>query len=302
MATALSKTSKELAHHEAIIDDGLKSFLHVGRSLIAIRDGSLYEEGYDTFEQYCQKRWNFTRQRAYQLVEAAETVDSLKMSTIVDIKTENPKQKTQIPLPENEAQARALSTSADHPEERAKVWAAAVEAAPKADDGSPKVTAASIKRAAEQVLGPAPEKLKPETNGKPSGGTKFDPSEFDPAIEPDGEPTSAAGLPKHLVPVLADYKEYRSLQREVSLLYGKVEALARKPIGSYIILQEIERTIGQVKANLKSYGFGNNCPDCENTPKKTCLRCKGRGWIAQGQLGSLSDLHKLWLESHGVKP
>ncbi|CCF84129.1 hypothetical protein NITHO_3110002 [Nitrolancea hollandica Lb] len=52
----------------------------------------LYREaGYRTFEDYCQKRWGWTRQRAHQLMLAAE------VSTTVDIP------------PANEAQARELS-------------------------------------------------------------------------------------------------------------------------------------------------------------------------------------------------
>lgn len=295
--TAISKVAKDLKHQEEIIQDGLHHFLHVGRALIAIRDGNLYQESHETFEAYCKQRWNFSRGHAYRLIESAEVVQDL--SPIGDKKA--------IVLPANEAQARALATAADDAEDRAKVWQAAVEAAPKNSAGEPVVTAKIVKHVAEELLGPAPPKPprertnpKPPESGKPSGGTTFDPSEFDPDVEPEEREVSAE-TPKHLTGVLAGRKEYASLKREVSLLYGKVEALAKLPIGSYIQLQEIQRHIDQVKADLKAYSFGDNCPTCRNKPAKSCQRCKGRGWIAQSQMGQLSDIDKDWLKENSAK-
>src|SRR5262245_25279644 len=122
MTTALRKRRKELEHHESIIRDGLKSFQYVGDSLRAIRDGELYVETFDTFENYCKSTWNFPRQRAYQLIEAAETAYS--MSKIFD----TTKAKTVV-LPVIESHAKALTDCADDTEDRAKVWQAVVEEA-----------------------------------------------------------------------------------------------------------------------------------------------------------------------------
>lgn len=296
--TAISKVAKDLKHQEEIIQDGLKSFLHVGRALLAIRDENLYEEKYETFEAYCKSRWNFGRSYACRLIQSAEVVSDL-------LPIGNNKA---TPLPSNESQARALLTAADDAEDRAKVWQAAVEKAPKNPAGEPVVTAKIVKDVAEELLGPAPTKPprertnpKPPESGKPSGGTTFDPSEFDPDIEPEDREVSTDD-PKHLTGVLAGLKQYKSLQREVSLLYGKVAALAKEPIGSFIQLQEIERHIEQVKADLKAYSFGDNCPTCQNKPAKSCQRCKGRGWIAHAQMGQLSDIDKDWLKTNSVKP
>jgi hypothetical protein len=294
--TALSKVAKDLKHQEEIIQDGMQSFLHVGRALIAIRDESLYEEKYETFEAYCKQRWGFTARRAYQFIESAETVSDLR--TIVHTGTA----KNEVILPSNEAQARALASSADDAEDRAKVWQAAVEAAPKNSAGEPVVTAKIVKEAAEELFGP-PKSLdeQQESNGRPSAGTSFDPSEFDPDVE-SGKAESRDDIPKHLAGVLAGVAQYKALQREVSLIYGKVESLAKLPIGSYIQLQEIETHIKQVKADLKAYSFGDNCPLCQNKPKEKCERCKGRGWLAHSQMGRLSDFDKQWLETNSVKP
>ena len=77
-----------------------------------IRDGRLYRETHDTFEDYCRKRWDMTRQRAHQFIEAAEVRDVL--STNVDI------------LPVNEAQSRPLAPLA--PEQQRAAWNEAVTA------------------------------------------------------------------------------------------------------------------------------------------------------------------------------
>ena len=37
-----------------------------------IRDSKLYREHYQTFDAYCNERWGWTRQRAYQVISAAE--------------------------------------------------------------------------------------------------------------------------------------------------------------------------------------------------------------------------------------
>jgi hypothetical protein len=47
-----------------------------------IRDKRLYKDRYATFEEYCQKRWEFTRAYASNLISAANAADNL--STMVD--------------------------------------------------------------------------------------------------------------------------------------------------------------------------------------------------------------------------
>jgi len=304
---------RSLKQHEEVIADGMRSFLYVGQSLMAIRDERLYEGHYDSFEAYCKDRWNLAKSHAYRMIEAADVVSEL--SPIGDAKTENPKQETAIPLPKNEAQARALAESADTPEERREVWAKAVEIAPKNEAGEPQVTAKIINQVADEVVGPKVETPKPPKAEKPQSVVEvvkepesdynpgFDPRQFDPAMksdEPEEESEPTGEIPKHLTDVIAGVKQYKSLQREVSLLMGKVHALIALPVGSFIRHQEIEQHINQVKADLRAWGFGENCPTCQNKPDKKCLKCKGRGWIAQGQMGALSDWDKEWLAKNGV--
>lgn len=47
-------------------------YLVRGRELAAIRDGKLYRERYQTFEAYCEARWEMTPQHAGRLIAAAD--------------------------------------------------------------------------------------------------------------------------------------------------------------------------------------------------------------------------------------
>lgn len=86
MTTLAPSESKRLQELEIVIETGKQTFVAVGNALAEIRDGRLYKATHKTFEDYCQTKWGLSRPRAYQMIEAAETVAVLppKMSTIVD--------------------------------------------------------------------------------------------------------------------------------------------------------------------------------------------------------------------------
>ena len=119
-----------LQNYEADIERGLATFIVVGTALAAIRDAKLYR-AYDTFESYCATRWNLKRQRAYELIGAAEVVD--KLSEISD---------TPITV---ESHAAALAKLPA--EERAAAWSDAQEIA---QAEGRKVTAGDIERPASK--------------------------------------------------------------------------------------------------------------------------------------------------------
>jgi hypothetical protein len=104
---------QELQKHEAIIERGLTTFVEVGQSLMAIRDGRLYRDDYGTFEDYCRERWGFSRMRASQLISAAEVVGNVNRG---------------LQIPTNERQTRPLSQLP--PAQQAEAWQQAVETAP----------------------------------------------------------------------------------------------------------------------------------------------------------------------------
>ncbi|WP_339098344.1 hypothetical protein WDJ50_18420 (plasmid) [Deinococcus sp. VB142] len=63
---------------EATISRGWRTFIQVGEALEEIRAKRLYREDFGTFEEYCQKVWSWSRQRAYQMMDAAKTAGVLE--------------------------------------------------------------------------------------------------------------------------------------------------------------------------------------------------------------------------------
>jgi hypothetical protein len=100
--------NERLAELEAVIES---SFVAQGNALREIRDSRLYRETHDTFEAYCQERWDYSRPQAYRLIAAAETVEVV-----------SPNGDTASPA--NEAVARELKGT---DEEKAAAWEEAVQ-------------------------------------------------------------------------------------------------------------------------------------------------------------------------------
>lgn len=118
----------QLAEHEAVIERGIKTFYEVGLALADIRDRKLYRAEYGTFEEYAERRWQMSRRRAYQMIEAAGVVHNFSHS--------------EIDAPATESQARELSRVPEL--ERVAVWAETVERT----RGKP--TAAAVRETYEQ--------------------------------------------------------------------------------------------------------------------------------------------------------
>lgn len=127
-----------LAERERTIERGLATFVDVGTALAEIRDDRLYRAQYDTFEDYCRRRWGLTRSRAYQMMEAASVVQNFGHGQ----------------APETESQARELARVPA--EQRAEVWQQTIERT----DGKP--TAAAIRETYRPDPPPAPDPLPAE--------------------------------------------------------------------------------------------------------------------------------------------
>lgn len=94
---------------ERIISKGMRSFVDVGLALAEIQGNRLYRDQYETFEAYCQERWNFTAARGRQLAGAVSAMASLPAD---------------LPKPSSASQAEALAKVDD--EDRADVWREAI--------------------------------------------------------------------------------------------------------------------------------------------------------------------------------
>jgi hypothetical protein len=89
-------TKKRLIFLEKRIDNGVKNFYTMGKSLREIRDGRLYKIAlFNRFEQYTKNRWDMGKSKAYRLINASVAIDNVSPIG------EN--------VPQNEAQARALT-------------------------------------------------------------------------------------------------------------------------------------------------------------------------------------------------
>ena len=67
----------ELNKHEKIIRDNIDSTVQTWLSLEIIRDKRLYRKDYGTFEEYCQKKWDFSRRHADKMISGAIAVKAL---------------------------------------------------------------------------------------------------------------------------------------------------------------------------------------------------------------------------------
>jgi hypothetical protein len=128
----LAQTETErLAALEDVIELGFQSFIEVGAALFEIRSTRLYRETHRTFEDYLHDRWNMSRQRAHQLIEAAEV--AVNLSTVVDTP------------PTSERQLRPLAGL--EPDRQRAVWTAATK-------HNPDPTAQQVKNAVVEAAEP----------------------------------------------------------------------------------------------------------------------------------------------------
>lgn len=79
----------ELKQREVVIAEGQQKFIAVGTALLEIRDGKGYRFEHKTFEEYCEKRWGFSRQQGYRLMDAAALATDPIVTNLVTIENES---------------------------------------------------------------------------------------------------------------------------------------------------------------------------------------------------------------------
>lgn len=98
MSTALevltASESQALEAYESEIAPNVKAFIRVGKALMAIRDSRLYRTQFKSFEAYCAERWDISRTRAHQMIDAAHVCKNFEGLDV---------------CPENEGQVRVLA-------------------------------------------------------------------------------------------------------------------------------------------------------------------------------------------------
>lgn len=133
LLTLSGKEISTLRKCEAVIEKGLSTFREVGQALLQIKEQSLHRSDYTTFADYCEQRWNFTRQRAYQLIAAVKVGKECQQA--VDKNS---------PSLQDEYASRELGKVSE--EKRQEVLDAASEAV-----GDKPLTAKAIREAAETL-------------------------------------------------------------------------------------------------------------------------------------------------------
>jgi len=129
---------------ETIIQDGLDTYLAVGTALWQIRKDKLYRSTHLSLKAYLAERFDVGRQRAYQLMEAAQVVNAL----MAEVQTADDNVGVTIVMPKKESHASAL---ADVPEEyRMEVWEAVVKDEERTGKA---ITAKKIGEKAEAITG-----------------------------------------------------------------------------------------------------------------------------------------------------
>jgi hypothetical protein len=154
-----SSVSREvsLQQCEVAISKGAEAFVAMGLALRKIRDERLYEGRYESFSEYLEQRWQWTRDQAYKLMASAEAFSVIEQAA--------PAQ-----LPKNSSQLRSIASVPN--EHKPKVWERAIALADESGVEEPthKHTEAAVEeykqaQPAEVVeLRPAAPKPRPLTN------------------------------------------------------------------------------------------------------------------------------------------
>jgi hypothetical protein len=147
---------------EAIVAEGISSFVVVGEALKEIRDGKLYREAYKTFEKYVDEKWGMQRAHAYRLIEASDVKQILspigdKNKRVLEIKTEGQLRELK------DVPAESLESVVDK--------AAAIA-------GDDPITASDLKQARVEVLEQAAPKAKASREEEPLEYVDVDDEEF----------------------------------------------------------------------------------------------------------------------------
>lgn len=128
---------KILAEIEKRWEKTTVDYYSVGKDLIRIRDQKLYLARYKSFKDYCTRSNHFGRQRAYQIIEAAQIIKEMDMDdcpyTIHMI----------------ERHARELKKCAESPSDRKRVWLTVIE---RCEANAEEITVSLIMQVAVELL------------------------------------------------------------------------------------------------------------------------------------------------------
>ena len=141
MNKAVNILIKQHQQDEEIIESGLKAFYDVGSALMRIRDSKSYKEvdGYQTFEEYCQDKWDMKRTYAFYMIESSRVIDNLRVHNCER-------------LPERESHVRIIAGL--NPKYQVEVWQEVIRLS---TETGRKITAKLVEEAMNEICAPDPE-------------------------------------------------------------------------------------------------------------------------------------------------
>jgi len=75
---------------ESRIQEGLTSYVEIGRGLQNIRENKLYNKTYQTFEEYCEKRWGFVGRTANLYIQASQVAENFEKNGMLTSPKDTP--------------------------------------------------------------------------------------------------------------------------------------------------------------------------------------------------------------------
>ena len=242
------RESERLVELEKLIAKGQKTFVDVGLALAEIRDLRLYKLEYGGFEEYCQKKWGWTRQHAYRLIECAPVAECNTRVTSI---------------------RQAVELAKVEPKQRAGVVQAIV------DEGKP-VTAAAIKaHLPPPPVRPSGAQRSPSRTGDSRPTLPPPPSQV---LDGTGWP-----IPTQLIPLWQRADEVQEMLTTLSRVKGALRAAQENKdmLFAEVNFSSALSQLDQAWYDIKTARPFAVCPTCQGQVPDQCTLCKGRGLLSE---------------------
>jgi len=82
---------QRLYNCEAIIERAKRHFIDAGHALLEIKHEQLWIDDYESFEDYCNEKWNYSLNYANRLIASYNTITILESSEVVPVGTDGKK-------------------------------------------------------------------------------------------------------------------------------------------------------------------------------------------------------------------
>lgn len=234
-----------LAEAEAAIEAGLGHLRSVAEWLAYIHQRKLYRGTHPTFESYVEGRWGISRQRAYQLLSWAVSVNR----GIQSLSERASREVAHLDAPTQQAVVTRVLASGKKP------------------------TAAALRAAVASVeAAPAPPPLPPPPEPRSSNGAANPPAPGASTHDRRTPTTERVRL------AIAD-GTLDGLIRRVRDINREITALAQEPISMMLDLPGIQSRLREVARLL---GIAKPAYPCCYCQERGCARCANQGWLTAG--------------------